>query len=697
MNYTYRKLRALIWTGAAIASAAAYFTADTVESGLARDRLEAEFEPGLGNIRSEVLVAANSTLYYIANRIASSGVTVSNATSKLAVELAGTYGLDEVNFADMEGVIRASTHPEQIGYYMGTDPDKTKAAGFLSLLSDMQWYDQPPRTSVQADGVYRKFCGVRLGDGLLQVGINYKRLSAEMRQHFADVCCDWAVAGDGWYILAYAATKKVVSNGDPQSNFTPGADVPAKTLYDLGFTDEMLSSGPERTFTLTTGGRRVYCRASRIPESGHIACMCLPESIMVRGRRVSVGTMTFILLSVIFTVAACALRAVTLRERAEESRSEEDRRRAKDMALAASIQATCLPGTFPPFPHLADMLDIFARMTPAREVVGDFYDFYFVGPNRIAIVIADVSGKGVPAAMFMMRAKATINDGLSSDAKPLNEIVADVNGQLASGNEANMFVTSWIGVVDVETGELEYVNCGHLPPVLRSHTGALRTLDETSGPALAAIEGVPYSSEKFKLSPGDTLYLYTDGVTESRSKTDMFGDARMMSAIEKSGPTARDVCDSVTEAVDSFSSGTPQADDITMLALVFNGAKKTFAATTDGLRAATEHLRGFCGDPDAAIVIDEIASNIVRYSGAATFDVEYLFANGRFKLVFSDSGRAFNPLEAPEPDVNAPEEERSIGGLGIFLVKRMSESLDYRREGGRNILTVVLAPKCSSL
>ena len=202
MNYTYRKLRALIWTGAAIASAAAYFTADTVESGLARDRLEAEFEPGLGNIRSEVLVAANSTLYYIANRIASSGVTVSNATSKLAVELAGTYGLDEVNFADMEGVIRASTHPEQIGYFMGTDPDKTKAAGFLSLLSDMQWYDQPPRTSVQADGVYRKFCGVRLGDGLLQVGINYKRISAEMRQHFADVCCDWAVAGDGWYILA---------------------------------------------------------------------------------------------------------------------------------------------------------------------------------------------------------------------------------------------------------------------------------------------------------------------------------------------------------------------------------------------------------------------------------------------------------------------------------------------------------------
>ena len=143
-------------------------------------------------------------------------------------------------------------------------------------------------------------------------------------------------------------------------------------------------------------------------------------------------------------------------------------------------------------------------------------------------------------------------------------------------------------------------------------------------------------------------------------------------------------------AVNAFAAGEPQADDITMLAIGFNGARRTFAATTEGLAAAAAYVRGFCDDHRAAIVIDEIASNIVRCSGATTFDLTYRRAETGYALVFSDEGTPFNPLTQPSPDVTASAEERQIGGLGIFMVKQMAEFVNYERRDGRNVLTVCM-------
>ena len=691
MINVYRKCRIAIWIGAAVASAAAYVTSDAVESRLARARLESEFEPAARNMREEILVAADETLFYIANHLAALGSRVTGTTSTTASLVARQFGLDEVNFIDTNGVITASTHARQLGYYMGTDPDPKKAAGYLCLLTNALWYTQPPRPSVAADAAYRKFCGVRLPDGALQLGIDFRRLPRDMRQHFADIAVDWDIAGCGWYILADHETGAVVSDGNPERKHTPGIDEPAPTLADLGLSDSTLAAAGDKTFRATVGGVPAICRSFLVPESDQRVVIVLPESIMQLSRKASVATMTFLLLSVIFTAAIIGLRLVTLRERAEEKRQAEEKRRAEDLALAQSIQTTSIPNVFPPFPQIADRVDIFASMTPAREVGGDFYDFYFVGTARIAAVIADVSGKGIPAAMFMMRAKATINDCLAAGGEDLASAIAVANDRLANGNDASMFVTAWVGILDIETGRLEYVNCGHNPPLVRRGGTSVETLAEISGPPLASFGGVQYQTQTTTLLPGETIYLYTDGVTEAQATSgDMFGDERLAKTLADANGTSADVCGAVSRAVAAFAAGMPQADDITMLAIGFRKAWKSFPSTTEGVAAATAYARGFCDGPNAAVIVDEIVSNIVRCSGSPTFELGYAFADGRRQFVFTDAGKPFNPLDAPEPDVSAPAEKRAIGGLGIFLVKKMSERVAYRRTGDRNVLTVVL-------
>ena len=304
-------------------------------------------------------------------------------------------------------------------------------------------------------------------------------------------------------------------------------------------------------------------------------------------------------------------------------------------------------------------------------------------------MVADVSGKGVPGAMFMMRAKTTLNDLLSRGGK-LGEAVAAVNARLAESNDANMFVTAWIGVLDLRTGRMEYVNCGHNPPVVRRADGRLEWLREVSGLALAALDGIAYAPHTLDLGFGDMLFLYTDGVVEAQSRGELFGEERLAAAVSSDIPDAKGVCHVVEMAVDAFAAGEPQADDITMLALGLNGVRRTFAASTEGLAAATDFVKAYCGDHRAAVVIDEIASNIVRCSGASTFDLTFRRATDGYVLMFSDAGTPFNPLAHPDPDVTAAAEDRAIGGLGIFMVKQMAESVYYERCGGRNVLTVCM-------
>ena len=243
----------------------------------------------------------------------------------------------------------------------------------------------------------------------------------------------------------------------------------------------------------------------------------------------------------------------------------EKERIGAELDVANQIQADMLPCIFPAFPGRAD-LDIYASMNPAKEVGGDFYDFFLIDERRLALVMADVSGKGVPAALFMVIAKTLIKNQAMT-GEPAEEVLAHVNNQLCEGNREGFFVTAWLGIFDTQTGDLDYANAGHNPPVVIRKDGRMEWLRGVSGLVLAAMEGMSYDPMQTTLLRGERLYLYTDGVTEAiNTQEELFGEERLLAAL--SGSVGLDVCESICTVLmelNEFVGDADQFDDITML------------------------------------------------------------------------------------------------------------------------------------
>ncbi len=241
--------------------------------------------------------------------------------------------------------------------------------------------------------------------------------------------------------------------------------------------------------------------------------------------------------------------------------------------MAADIQENAIPRVFPPFPEERRM-DLFADMKPAREVGGDFYDFFISAPDRLAFLVADVSDKGVPAALFMMRAK-TILKTLAQTGRPLADVVTEANEALCEGNAANMFVTAWIGDINLETGVVTFVNAGHNPPVrLRAKDGTATFIRSRPGLVLGTMPGVTYRAATLALEPGDALYLYTDGVTEQTDPNgELFGEERLRTFLEVGGFLKRpETCTgAVLAGVEAHAAGAEQSDDRTQLFVRWRG------------------------------------------------------------------------------------------------------------------------------
>ena len=262
--------------------------------------------------------------------------------------------------------------------------------------------------------------------------------------------------------------------------------------------------------------------------------------------------------------------------------SAEKERIGTELALAADIQAHMLPSTFPAFPAYREF-DIYATMDPAKEVGGDFYDFFLIDDDRLALVMADVSGKGVPAALFMMTARTILKTRAQSNPTLTpQELLTEANATLYENNRDGMFVTVWLGILKISTGELVYADAGH-EKLLLYQNGAWRLLPkETIGPALAmwAPEDFVYMTEEYRyrdvtvrLSPGDAIFQYTDGVTEAMTADrELFGEERLLAAMN-SAPSARpeELLPHVRAKIDEFVKGAPQFDDITMLGLQYRG------------------------------------------------------------------------------------------------------------------------------
>ncbi|MEE3467524.1 MAG: SpoIIE family protein phosphatase [Eubacterium sp.] len=248
-----------------------------------------------------------------------------------------------------------------------------------------------------------------------------------------------------------------------------------------------------------------------------------------------------------------------------------EQRIASELSLATNIQASMVPTNFDDYKNIKEF-DLYATMTPAKEVGGDFYDFFMTDDNHLVLVMADVSGKGVPAALFMAKAKTSIKTRAMMGGSPA-DILSDVNDQMCEGNEAELFVTVWLAIIDLATGEGMAANAGHEHPALCHENGLYEMVKYRHSPAVATMEGMPFKEHEFKLEPGDSVVVYTDGVTEATdANNELFGEDRLVESLNRDAAASpKKILKNIKEDIDEFVGEAPQFDDLTMLAVKYYG------------------------------------------------------------------------------------------------------------------------------
>ncbi|MDR1956186.1 MAG: SpoIIE family protein phosphatase [Treponema sp.] len=393
-----------------------------------------------------------------------------------------------------------------------------------------------------------------------------------------------------------------------------------------------------------------------------------------------------------------------------------------ELTAAADIQNNMLPRIFPKFARHQN-LALFAKMAPAKEVGGDFYDFFYLNrkATKIACIIADVSGKGVPAALFMVIAKTLLKIHLLRGMDPAATLDA-VNKLLCEDNPQSMFVTVFLCTLDLSTGQMSYANGGHNPPLIALGGGPFRFMELKKGVPLGMFEASRYKLCELFLHDGDKLYLYTDGVNEAMNgEGDQFGNDRFLEKANANlGLPPERFDQALRQELALFVNGAEQSDDITTLAIAYTrdeppgpiSTADTAAALEKELvlPASTDHLDRLLDwieevlqsyDCPAktryqiTVMTEEIFMNIVHYAypeNTGDVVVRVDRAGERYVVQYEDQGLAFNPLEQARPDTKASLEERTIGGLGIHLVREMADDLSYARVNGKNQLTIYKAP-----
>ena len=404
----------------------------------------------------------------------------------------------------------------------------------------------------------------------------------------------------------------------------------------------------------------------------------------------------------------------------------------KELDIAARVQLSLLPDTI----LLSDTVEITGIMRPAKEVGGDFYDFFRLDENHIGVAVADVSGKGVPAGLFMVMARTLMRATAIQHLDEPGLVLKRVNDFLEQNNSEDLFVTLFYGVLDERTGGFHYANGGHNPPILVTHEDAC-PLEATGGVALGMFDGLDYADARVDMAPGSRLVLFSDGITEAfNDSEEPFGDSRLLQTArdlpEEQGPN-QDVNDIVT-AVDVFTGEAPQFDDITCVVLIYRGeitrnsgtdaptprprqpeAKPPRRATMSvpalhlTLRNDLSELARIAdvieshgesrGWPAKWVLnlnlsLDELITNTVSYGYQDTDEHEIRVTlserNGALVTVLEDDGIAYDPFtSAPAPDLEAGVEERPIGGLGVYFVKTLMDEVAYERIDDHNRITLI--------
>lgn len=519
-------------------------------------------------------------------------------------ELAEKYKVYEIYVVDKNGIVTDSNNKETVGFDMKTGDQSKEFMILTDKESGVTEYAQKYQAMAYDEKQYRKFAGVSTADGgFVQAAYD----GARFHENIAGIMAGFAknrLIGETGYILIIDDGFNIVSDR---------AAVDGSQGTDIGFFKKNFGYVQQgERFKAEVSGEKCFCMYGR--SEGYYIVGVYPENEAMQARNTAVYINTFmeiIVFAVLFAMVYNLIKKlvvdnihsvnnslgriiegdldvrINIRSSEEFASLSDDinetvstlkhfiaeaaSRIDQELEYAKNIQHAVLPSVFPAFPSLTTF-DVFATMDTAKEVGGDFYDFYMVGPEQLAFLVADVSGKGIPAAMFMMTAKTTIKN-LAQTGLPANEVLTQANEKLCEGNDENMFVTVWMGILNINTGSVTFVNAGHNPPVITQNGSGFEYLRTRPGFVLAGMDGIRYKCGSLDLKPGDKIFLYTDGVTEANNKeNDMYGEERLKDYLNAHcSDSYEDMLKGLRDDISAFADGAEQSDDITMLVLEYKG------------------------------------------------------------------------------------------------------------------------------
>ena len=577
-----------------------------IQSRLSENNAVRLLQLNLADVRQDIVDASDEHMISLARSIAEDLNVMDSIVSSHLTQLLNKYDVTEINVINQEGFIFATTHPDFMDYDMRSGKQSLE---FMVLLEGQESHVQKFQPVSYDASISRKYGGVVLENGgFVQVGYDGEHLWRDVSEIVVGVTRNRHIGEGGCMIIADGAWNII---SDRYGN-------EGQNLMESGIWPDAANAPQDEVFITEVHGMPSYC-LYRIVEGYH-ALAVIPTQEAAVSRNVSVGVTTvmqvlvfaalFVMIYVLVNKLVVqniyqineSLSAITegrldtvvdVRSHAEFDALSNDINSTVDtlkryiadaearidaeLAFAKAIQHSAMPSVFPPYPGRREF-DIHAAMYTAKEVGGDFYDFYFIDEDTLVFLVADVSGKGIPAAMFMMRSKTLIKSCAESGMS-VEEVFTMANEKLCEGNEAGMFVTAWMGVLNVKTGCLFFANAGHNPPLLRHADGSFEYLKTRAGFVLGGMEGIRYRKNELQLQSGDVIYLYTDGVTEATDvENQLYGEERLRTLMnERQESGAQAICEAVKADMDAFVGEAEQFDDITMLCLNYNGGAGTDA------------------------------------------------------------------------------------------------------------------------
>ena len=710
-----------------------------LQNGMVNVETQEVFTTAINDVEADIKGKSDAALLEIAQKVKEE---YKNNPSVSLTDLAKKHNVVEINVINEDGKVEKSTDDGNEGYDMSLS-DQSKE--FVDVLKTQEFFVQKYSPRGIDGKVWRKYAAINLSGGaFIQVGYDAEQFHAMLDEFVVDVTKNRHVGTTGFVAVLDETLSFVIDNDysgksisiigiEPPEEMKDGKT--ATELYYADVADEKndLSKKHLYVFKFVEG----YCIVAAMPEA---------EATFMRDASLYTSVfMQIIIFATLFVfiyilikrviinnlekvndTLGCITRGdlnvtVDVRSSQEFSSLSDDinstvstlkryiaeaaARIDKELEYAKQIQLSALPANFPE----DEDFGIYAQMIAAKEVGGDFYDFYKLSNSTVAFLAADVSGKGIPAAMFMMTAKTIIKD-LAESGMAVNDIFTKANEKLCENNESGMFVTAWMGILDLKTGNLQFANAGHNPPLLKRADGSFEYLKTRAGLVLAGMEGVRYRATESALAPGDRLFLYTDGVPEATNADNkLYGEERLLEFMnQKSIVEAKELLPALKANIDEFVGDAPQFDDITMLLLDYKSYQGGEHMTNKTFKAQTEALSDILGFVDlmlekyecpmkiqtaVCVAIEEVFVNVAHYAykdreGDVTLGIGFDKESRIITFRMRDKGVPFDPLKKPDPDITLSAEDREIGGLGIFITKKTMDTVEYVYENGENVLTM---------